>query len=441
MLLLLILLAAAMILSFCLFCNHLRYVIRHYTAHSREKSFCVVVAVLALLGIITTASASGLVVCCVQYPQRSADLPSAEKTADPDPMHETEAEPFPELPTSTPARSPQDISSAPAPLPELPTFTPEIIISPPAPLFCLSEVENSEMLALIDTLMQDDTDDTNDTINADLLVTAGKRFDIFLDKYSKSYSNTPVFFPFYTNLAAYFPDGGETDYSFGEAESLEDCIAQLRGEGELLKNAKNRNSASGISSYCRLMAISGAGALYFTKYPVLESQEYRDEDIWLYAEIAFAASINMHTYAQPQGFELFKWYFRLADVFDYLGNIADTPELELKLYFISAVFFCRAVELLNKEGIQIYSDIGDYEIWDRYMKMLARVAGCLEASIAPDAEESADSFFRMIWGIESDLENRQLSEKRAAAISDTLEELDAYQNWKERHGYGEHSNT
>ena len=410
MLLLLVLLALTLI-SLCFFCKQLRYMIKHFCAHAKDRSFHAVVAVLVLLGLATAASAAGLGVCCTQYRHRDADSPPPEETTDSD--ISLSSDPFPELTTtSAPARSLQDI------------------VPVPDPVLCLSKVENSEMLALADTLIQN-----GDKINADLLVTAIERFDTYLDKYSNSFG----FFLFYENLAAYFPEGKDTLDLSHTAETLEEHIAQIRYEGDQLKNAKEDESPSRISKYCYWLVVSSRNALYCIKYPVLDSQEYKD--IWLYAEIAFAASINQHTYSQPQGTSLSDWYFRLADVFDYLGNIADTSELQLKLYFLSTVFFYRAIEILNEGGTQIYSNTYDHEIWDRYMEMLARVAQCVKDSAVSGCEEFSNSFLEKIWEIETSLEDKNLPENKAAEIDETLSQLNNYQSWKKVTGYVEDTNT
>lgn len=390
---LLVALLAATLLFLWLFCIRLRYIIRQRRRRATGKSFRLtrsVVAVTVVLAILIGICASGLAVSCAHYRRRGGTSTPPQET--PPAVSEDSQSPS-VLPTSTPVRAWQDIF----------------------PVFLLSEVENSSMLTLADTLI------LGDPMDADLLSTVVERFDNFLAQHS----HPVVFFPFYPNLENYFPAGDTVVYAFDDVSFLDQCDAQLRGAGEKLADCKANNQSDLIPKYCYHMAIRATDAMLFTKYSGPESQQ--EEAIWLYAELSFAALINEYIYDPPQGLERSDWYYRLAVVYDYLGGIADTEELQLKMYFLSAAFLCHAFDILEEQGIQTYPTTCDPEIWDLCAEMLYRVAVRGETS-------AVSGFFQEIRQVETTILDQELPDDITAETARILKTLELYQNWREQHG-------
>lgn len=387
---LLLILLGLTLLFIGLFYVKLRYIIRQRRRRAMGKSFRItrsVVALVIVLGILASVSGVGLTAGCIYYRQgdNSADSTQTVASADPE-----DSEPVLGLPTSTPVRTRQDIF----------------------PVFHLSEVKNSTMLALADTLI------LGNTINADLLSTVDEWVDTFLAQHS----HPVAFFPFYPNLAAYFPIGEAVAYTFDDVSSLEECNAQLRGVGEKLKNHLESGRFDLAAPNFHHLAIRAIDALYFTISKNSESEE--GQAIWVYAELSFAALINEYICNQPQGLARSDWYYRLAQVYDYLGWIADTDELQLKMYFLSAVFLRRAFEILEEQGIQIYPNAYDHEIWDLCVEMLYRVAIRVEPS-------DCAGFYQEIQQVENTVFAQSLPADTVAETARILKALECYQDWRD----------
>lgn len=390
---LLLALLVGTLLFLWLFYIRLRHIIRQRRRRAIGKPFRLtrsVVAVTVILGILTGICASGLAASCVHYRRRGGASTPPQET--PPAISEDSQSPS-VLPTSTPVRAWQDIF----------------------PVFLLSEVENSSMLTLADTLI------LGDPMNADLLSTVAERFDNFLAQHS----HPIVFFPFYPNLASYFPAGEAVVYAFDNVSSLDQCDAQLRGVGEELAVCKANNQSDLIPRYCYHLSIRATDAMLFTKYSGPESQP--EEAIWLYAELSFAALINEYIYDPPQGLDRSDWYYRLAVVYDYLGGIADTEELQLKMYFLSAAFLCQAFDILEEQGIQPHPNTCGHEIWDLCAEMLYRVAVRGETS-------AVSGFFQEIQQLEATIQDQELPDEITAETARILKTLELYQNWREQHG-------
>lgn len=318
----------------------------------------------------------------------------------------------------TAAPDPPPSSSALQPADPEPVFP----ISPPIskeediPLsFRLSAVEDSLMLTLNKQLIG------NAEISMEQLTAAA---DGPLDKYIAQYSQTSLFFPFYPNLADVFPSGESVNYSFDAVGSLEECDAQLRGAGERLERRRSSGSLEQMGEICYQLAIRSRDALNFTKYQTTGSQ--KDQLIWLYSEISFASLINEYIYTQPEGLMLSNWYYRMAQVFDYLGGIADTKELELRMYFLSAVFLRSSFETLKEQGLTVYPDAYDYEIWTLYMNLLYRVA----ERVMP---ARAEGFYQEIQAVEDAVLQQPLPDKVITKTTNTLNHLELYQQWRGRY--------
>lgn len=279
------------------------------------------------------------------------------------------------------------------------------------PAFRLSEVEGSKILALDQTLLN------GAAIHADQLIAIS---DNGFDNYIASYCSSVKFFPFYENLATHFPAGKEVNYLFASVSSLNECLAQLRGAGARLAQHKEANARSEIARDAHHLAIRAGDAMNFSKAQGSDNQE----QIWLYAEIAVPALLNEYIHLKPEGLSLADWYYRIAQVFDYLGGIADTEELELRMYFLSAVFLRQSYQALkelqfptNAEGKHYVSDV-----WNLYLEMLYRVATRVDPA-------TAEGFYREIKQVEADLSTATLPDYVKSHTITILNNFKLYQKW------------
>ncbi len=294
----------------------------------------------------------------------------------------------------------------------LPTTSPVNSKKELFPAFRLSEVEGSKILELDQTLLD------GAAIHADQLIAIS---DSGFDNYIAPYRSSVKFFPFYENLASHFPAGEKSNNKFTSVYSLEECHAQLRGAGAQLAQGKADNAKIKIANAAHHLAIRAGDAMNFAKK---QASENRQERTWLYAEIAVPALFNEYIHLKPEGLSLSDWYYRIAQVFDYLGGIADTEELELRMYFLSAVFLRQSFQTLKElqfptdaEGTHYISDV-----WNLYLDMLCRVATRVDPA-------TAEGFYREIKQVEADLSDAKLEDSVKTDTAKILSDLDLYQKW------------
>lgn len=357
---------------------------RSYIRKIRKTFIVMVIFPMCIVGV----SGIGLVFSISEVLENrtaAPDPPSSSSTSQP-------ADPEPTFPISPPVRNEEDLS----------------------PSFRLSAVEGSLMLTL-DKQLIGDTE-----IGIEQLAAADGRLDGYITQYGRSGS----FFPFYPNLADVFPSGESVNYSFDAVDSLEECNAQLRGAGERLERRRASGSLERIGEIFYQLAIRSRDAMNFAKYQTTEGQN--DRSIWLYSEISFASLINEYIYTQPEGLTLSNWYYRMAQVYDYLGGIADTKELELRMYFLSAVFLRSAFETLKEQGLAVYPNAYDHEIWTLYMNLLYRVA----ERVTP---AQAEGFYLEIQMVEDAVLQQSLPDKVITKTINTLNDLELYQQWRGRY--------
>lgn len=366
---------------------------KHWLKNPRNRygfiCIFVITPIIIVLAPLLAVSASGY------YFVLSCNEVIESRTAAPDPpaLGSASQPPEPDFQTSPPITKEEDLSLA----------------------FRLSAVENSLMLALGKQLIG------SAEIDREQLAAAA---DGQLDRFIAQYSQSDSFFPFYPNLADYFPSGESVNDSFDSVGSLEECDAQLRSAGGRLERRRAAGLWEQMGEICHQLAIRSRDALNFTKYQTTRSQ--KDQSIWLYSEISFAALLNEYIYTRPEGITLSDWYYRMAQVYDYLGGIADTEELELRMYFLSAVFLRSSFETLKEQGIQVYPNAYDYEIWTLYMKLLYRVA----LRVAPAQTEG---FYQEIQTVETAVLQQPLPDKVITRTTKALNDLELYQQWRGRY--------
>lgn len=292
------------------------------------------------------------------------------------------------------------------------------------PDFHLSAIVDSKLLELSDLMIQ------GEPLTFDLIADAEARFKVFL----ATYSHPAVFFPYYAGLADFFPAGDELTYAFDDVENREQCNAQLRGAGTLLKEAKNDSSIDKeqIVQSSQQMAIRALDAMGFTKYPGMqtgvevepETESQQKWHIWLYAEIFLPSQLNSYIYSLPDDITSYKWYYSISKMFDYLGGIADGKELTAEMYFSSAVFLHHTYELVEEGGFQVSFKNNDHKKWELYVEMLYRVATRGEPS-------AMEGFFLEIQRVEDTISVQPFPKEILNSMSKTIDTLELYTDWRD----------
>lgn len=275
--------------------------------------------------------------------------------------------------------------------------------------FLLSQVQDSKMLLLFKEISPDGA------IAASGLTACGRKFLNYIEQCA--HPAQP--YSFHTGLKPLFPEG-ESESGFDDVSTYEESLKQIRGAGKALE--KHWNSASSWQLYddCHHLAIRAKDALYFGK----KERVLTDRMTWVLGELAFAALINEAVYGNLSESDLWDWYYRFAQIFDYLGDIADTKEQRLELYYVAAVIYSLAYEQVKSHGLAYGGGEYGNDIWDAYFEMVYKVAVRVD-------EPLRDGFFLTILEGEADVEDSGLPEARIERTRKRLEDLGAYWSWKE----------
>lgn len=287
-----------------------------------------------------------------------------------------------------------------------PAYSVEMLVSG---YFHLSTIQNSKVLQLFDE------------ISPDGMIAASD-----LDKCILNYYNylercaTPLqFYDFYEGLTPLFPNG-DVEEKFEDVFTYEESLAQIRGAGAALKRCRNSDDSEKLYNASHHLAIRAKDALFFGKKEGVLTVRMT----WVLGELAFAALINELLYGELTGPDLSDWYYRTAQIFEYLGDIADVRELRLQLYYVAAVCYSCAYREISSCGLAQAGGSYGYDIWDAYFKMLYQVAIWTDPSLKND-------FFVIILDGETDVEASDLSNAAIEQTQKKLEKLDSYQVWKE----------
>lgn len=278
--------------------------------------------------------------------------------------------------------------------------------------FRLSTIQNSEMLMLFQEISP------SETITASGLKTCGEELDIYLE----SCAHPRKFFRFYSGLEPLFPKGNgdeDVEYAFEDVSTYKQSMAQIRGSGNTLENCWKLGSAKEIFEACHHLAIRAKDALYFGK----NEGVLTDQMTWVLGEIAFAALINEYVYGELIGSDLSDWHYRMAQILEYVGDIADTKELRQRLYYVAAVCYFQAYGQISGHLAQAGGEYGN-DIWDAYFEMVYKVVVWTDSSIRKE-------FFVVILEGEMDVEDAGLSETVVERTRGKLKKLDSYRIWKE----------
>lgn len=315
----------------------------------------------------------------------------------------------------------EDGEEGPASVPEPAEPEDESVFEPAGPVrsvaelhpsyFSLSAVQNSELLQLFWEISP------KGILTASGLKACGEEFENHLERCV----HPRKFFSFYDGLEQLFPkeEGpADVEYDYKDVETYEESMSQIRGSWKSLRIWKELNSSQGIYSSSNHLAIRAKDALYFGK----NEGVITDQMTWVVGEIAFGALINEYVYGELAGSTLSDWYYRFAQILEYVGDIADTEELRLELYYVAAVCYSLAYGQIYDNLFQAGGKYGD-DIWGAYSEMVYKVAVRVNGS---DRQE----FFRIILSVEMNVSEARLPESRVERSQKKLEQLSSYQSWK-----------
>lgn len=274
--------------------------------------------------------------------------------------------------------------------------------------FHLSDVQNSSMLLLFEEIS------TDGTITASGLAACG----LELRNYLERCAYPQVFYPFYEGLEPLFPQG-DAESAFEDVSTYEESMAQIRGAGAALEACSDSTDLKKIYDSCYHLAIRSKDALYFgTKNKIINARM-----TWVLGELAYAALINESVYGALSGPDLSDWYYRMAQIFEYVGDIADTKALKQQLYYVATVCYYCAYEQISGRGLAQAGGSYGGDIWDAYFGMVFKVTVWMDTSLRKD-------FFMIILEGEMDVEASGLSDAVVQKTQDKLGDLDTYSAWK-----------
>lgn len=372
---------------------------RRRRGHGRplRKSFVCMVTGLLVIALILDAGALGPSVYNIYVLKRQADE-ETEASQEEGPGEEPAAD---GPGSEEPVPAVESTHEPTGPAPSVTMLFPEY--------FHLSDKRNSKMLQLFWEISAEGT------IDASSLEACIQE----LTNHLEECAHPREFYSFDTGLERLFPKGEEV-LDFEDVFTYEESMAQIRGAGTTLQNFRNSDNSNGIYKACNHLAIRSKDALFFGKKEgVLTGQM-----TWVLGELAFAALINEKVYGELTGPDLSDWYYRLAQIFEYMGDIADTKELRLQLYFIAAVSYSCAYEQISSRGLDQAGGEYGRDIWNAYFEMVYKVAVRTDISLRED-------FFVIILDGEMDVEASGLPGAVIEQTQEKLEKLDSYRLWKE----------
>lgn len=205
------------------------------------------------------------------------------------------------------------------------------------------------------------------------------------------------------------------DVIFQKATTYEECDQQIAQAQYLSENTQNANRKA---SFFELMAISALDGLLLCKETDATADLY-----WYYGEIAFYALVNQYIYkdktssasSAPSSSQssFADLYYRLGQVFDCMGWIADTKEMQYRMYFISAACCYKGCQLLQTPSNGVYRDT----IWLLYLTMLQRI----ELYVANDQKKG---FYQLALDCQADIERLELSQSERDEVTGRLASME-----------------
>lgn len=275
--------------------------------------------------------------------------------------------------------------------------------------FHLSDMENSKMLQLFEIISPDGT------ISAAELGACAER----LRKYQERYVHPSQFFTFCEGLEIWFPEGESTD-SFDDVTSYEECMAQIRGAGATLERCKDSADSESVYNASNHLAIRAKDAIFYGT----EKKIIAGRMTWVLGEIAFSALMNEWIYGDLTGPDRSDWYYRTAQVAEYLGDVAEANEQKRQMYYVAAVCcFCAYEQIMDRGLAQVGGSFGS-SIWETYFRVIYKVTVWMDGT-------SEEDFFKVIMNGELDVEESGLPDGVVEGTRRALEDLDGYWSWRE----------
>ena len=296
----------------------------------------------------------------------------------------------------------------------LPPFNPVRSVNDFYPDFKLSNVQ-STMLDLIDILIGERG------ISAEAVEEGVNQLKIFLEqaRTSKVYS-----FPEYLEL----PEG-ESNSAFDDVESVEDCLKQMRAFDIQLRSLlevvqQDSDTRRKIAEKSEALMIRAKDALFFGHPNGRNGKSIiTAEETWLYAEYVFFGVVNEYIYGECTSAKLLDMYYRLSQMFDYLGGIADTKKLTLEMDFIAVICSECAFQELEKLGWSQVDSVYGTDIWGYYRDIIYRVAL---------GSEDPTGFYELMKTLDEKLETSALPETQIENIKATFKESKLYDEWRNK---------
>lgn len=195
-------------------------------------------------------------------------------------------------------------------------------------------------------------------------------------------------------------------------------------DGQILDAWQDASENHSALSFHRI-GITALDALYLLK---------KNENITLnvyiyYAELAFFGFGNEYIIDRPIGGDRADWFYRVAQVFDYLGLAADNqnPPLRHEMYFISAAFLYLSFETLEKFDFnEKNSNLYRHNIWELDFDMLYRLGTYL------DHHEDFFNRLREHIDIIRNLELTDEQKNKVQEITDKVDEWERVFNYQHR---------
>lgn len=276
--------------------------------------------------------------------------------------------------------------------------------------FLLSDIKGSVLLELANNLLGDGS------ISADALDDGKSVLENFFEEQAHSNLGFPL--PKNMNL----PDS-ETVYSFDTVKTVEECVAEIRGVVELLDNrldfhVNEPEEQLKIVEYCYHLTIRSMDANYLGHQD--SESRISNQETWMYAEYAFTGLVNGYIYDKHEDNKLLDMYYRTAQLFDYLGTIADTEEQAREMYFAALVCCKSAFDILESNGFQADGSEYGRDTWKFYVELLYRLLLKVEYS-------GREGFFLLMKEAEIQLLASSLAEE--SEISNVFDNYELYKKW------------
>lgn len=197
---------------------------------------------------------------------------------------------------------------------------------------------------------------------------------------------------------------------FCTADSIEEY------DGQLLDAMQDAAESHSSTSYHRI-GITALNALNLLK----KNDNLSQSEYIYYAELAFFGFGNEYIIERPTEGERVDWFYRVAQVFDYLGYAADdqNPPLRHEMYFISAAFLYLSFETLEKLGFnEKKCNLYRHNVWELEFDILYRLGTYLDQH---------EDFFNRIREHIDIIDNLELTDNQKNKVREMVDKLEEWE--------------